>query len=129
MRTLISNLNVIRATRVCGCLCNGFNGISTRTAVLAERFVDIAWRAYAALHEEPHLAEKSQMFWKPLDASTGRPGTGSEKHSSFLQVMDQTCPTPSRLWGHPPMTWLAVVPVSTTSISANRTSNGFDPAG
>ncbi len=109
MQTLISNLNVIRATRVSGFLCNGIGRMSTAIATLTASLAETSWCALAANHREPR-----EMFWKPLYASAGKPvGIGSEKHSSFSPETDQTCPPQSRLWGQPQMTLFAVDAVST----------------
>ncbi len=119
MRTLISNLNVIRATRVSGLLCNGFGRISTVVVNLSERLAEFAWSAHPAGHREHR-----DLFWKPLYASVGRTPAdlGSEKRMRFSPQMDHTCPSQSRLWGHPQITRFAVVPVTTSPRTANRTS-------
>lgn len=121
MRTLISNLNVIRATRVSGFLCNGVGRISTFVASLTEKFVEFAWPALAADHREHR-----DLFWKPLYASVGSDpaNPGSEKRMRFSWQMDQPCPLPSRPWGTSPMTRFAVVPVITSPRTANRMSKG-----
>lgn len=119
MRTLISNLNVIRATRLSGFLCNGIGGISTVVANLTERFAEFAWPANPAGHREHR-----DLFWKPLYASAGRTpaGLGSEKRTRFSPQMDQTCPTQSRSWGSPQITRRAVVMMPLSSRPANRLS-------
>lgn len=119
MRTLISNLNVIRATRVSGFLSNGISGISTVVANLSERLAELAWLALRADHREHR-----DLYWKPLYASVGSTPADlrSEKRMCFSLPMDQTCPSQSRLWGSPPMTRFAVVPVTTSSRPANRRS-------
>lgn len=121
MRTLISNLNVIRATRVSGFLCNGVGRISTFVASLTDKLAEFAWPALAADHREHR-----DLFWKPLYATVGShsAGLGSEKRMRFLRQMDQPCPSPSRPWGTPPMTRFAVVSVATSPHTANRMSKG-----
>ncbi|TWT66464.1 hypothetical protein [Allorhodopirellula solitaria] len=116
MRTLISNLNVIRATRVSGFLSNGISEISAVIAGLTARF---AWSAMPVDHREHR-----DWFWKPLYASVGRTTVdlGGEKRTCFSPQMDQTCPSQSRLWGIPQMTPFAVVPVTRSSRRANRMS-------
>lgn len=126
MRTLISKLNVIRATRVSGILCNGFVGMVSRITTLAERLADTSWRAYAA-----HHAERPEMFWKPLHASVGSiPAViGREKHSAFSRGTDLTCPSQSRCWGYPQSMEFQGRSVLRTRMPANSTGTGFHAAG
>ncbi|MCM2373793.1 hypothetical protein [Aporhodopirellula aestuarii] len=126
MRTPISNLNVIRATRVSGFLCNGICGMATRIVVLTDRLADTAWRTFAV-----HHVERREMFWKPLYASVGSPSAviGHEKHSAFSWESDLTCPTQSRSWGNPQVMEFKGHSVSRTAKPANSAGTGFNPAG
>lgn len=126
MRTLISKLNVIRATRVSGILCNGFDGMVTRVAVLTERLADAVWRAYMV-----HHFERPELFRKPLYASVGSTAAaiGREKHSAFSRGTDLTCPSQSRCWGHPQSMEFKGHSVTSTAKPANSAGTGFNPAG
>ncbi len=126
MRTLISNLNVIRATRVSGLLCNGFGRISTVVVNLSERLAEFPWSAHPADHRE-----RRESLWKPLYASVGSTPVdlGSDKRMCLSLQMDQTCPSLSRLWGRPQMTRFAVVPGTVSPRTANRTSKGYAAIG
>lgn len=96
MRTLISNLNVICATRLGGLVTNGISAMAVQLAGLTERIADTPWWACAA-----HPEEHRERFWKPLYASAGRPAVSlqGEKYSCFSPDGDHTCPAQSRLWG------------------------------
>lgn len=97
MRTLISNLNVIRDTRICGTLRNGFDRIST---VLADLAGDLA---RAEFRMPPIMAgfPVTSVHGKPLYAFAGKkPEAHFGPDGVFAgHETDQTCPWQSRLIG------------------------------
>lgn len=97
MRTLISNLNVIRDTRICGILRNGFDRIST---VLADLAGDLA---AAEFRTPPMMAgfPVTSVYGKPLYAFAGKkPDAYFGADGIFAgHETDQTCPWHLRLVG------------------------------
>lgn len=105
MRTLISNLNVIRDTRICGSLRNGFDRIST---VLADLAGDLAGACVSADFRMSSVMAGflgTGVHGKPLYAFAGKkPEAPFGPEAIFAgHETDQTCPWHPRLVGQSPV--------------------------
>jgi hypothetical protein len=120
MRTLISNLNVIRDTRICGDLRNGFDRISAVLADLAGQCLGIT---SVTATEMPAIAgiPVSSVFGKPLYVGAGiKPEADFAAAAMFAgHESDQPCPWHLRLLGQSP---LSERPVIQPSLGRQRSS-------
>ncbi|TWT92253.1 hypothetical protein [Neorhodopirellula pilleata] len=100
MRNLISNLNVIRDTRISGIVRNGFARISTLVADL-HGVIEFAGKCMASMHPgtgwhteimpATHAVMPARFPAGPLAAAFGKP-----LHA--IAIADQTCPSYRRLY-------------------------------
>ena len=95
MRNLISNLNVIRDTRISGILRSGFNRISTIVVDLDGRLLEFL---LPEMMPEALAAMPANLTAKPIAADFGKPlyAIGGEKPGAT----DRTCPWHPRSTKH-----------------------------